>query len=210
MMAPSGEGRSTALGSFSITFSKTRAGPSGTRQPCSQSRNVPGGIPKRAENSACDNPEPLADRLHVDIASFQACSSPTSFPQLSNSRLYSGAVVVRKPLQFLAQLIALGVREIASARYHGCHCGPSVGNSGARRFRGLLDAPLVPWLALVEVSRHPSLVGGPGLASAVRLPPVNDIIMRVAEAVPVLLLGFAPLALARVHRLRQTCCGSRE
>jgi sterol desaturase/sphingolipid hydroxylase (fatty acid hydroxylase superfamily) len=32
--------------------------------------------------------------------------------------------------------------------------------------------------------------------SAVRLHPVNDVVMRIAAAIPVLLLGFAPLALA--------------
>jgi sterol desaturase/sphingolipid hydroxylase (fatty acid hydroxylase superfamily) len=32
--------------------------------------------------------------------------------------------------------------------------------------------------------------------SAVRLHPANDVLMRVASAIPVLLLGFAPLALA--------------
>ena len=34
--------------------------------------------------------------------------------------------------------------------------------------------------------------------SAVRLHPVNDVVMRVASAIPVLLVGFAPLALAGV------------
>ena len=43
--------RRTASGSLSMTISSTRAGPSGRFRSCSQSRNVPGAIPKREANS---------------------------------------------------------------------------------------------------------------------------------------------------------------
>jgi hypothetical protein len=41
----------TASGSGSITRSSTRAGPSSTRRPCYQLRDVPGEIPNQAANS---------------------------------------------------------------------------------------------------------------------------------------------------------------
>src|SRR5271166_1102680 len=49
-----------------------------------------------------------------EVAAFQVCSWSTSLFQRSNSCLYASAVVVSKPLQFFAQFIALGVREIGA------------------------------------------------------------------------------------------------
>jgi hypothetical protein len=46
-----------------------------------------------------------------ESTSFRAYPSPTSFPQLRSPCPYACAIVVRKALQFLAQLVAFGLRD---------------------------------------------------------------------------------------------------